>query len=152
MQTLSFVFLWWVLLRWLREFSPFLKVFCSKAFLEFFISRNINLCEIFGILVSKVSNLFSILQTRLIIFFLWPTMDFFFFFSCILHFDYRTIGWKCRLCLKGQVPEIFDPIFFNTKLNLLMLMRPLWKCLNGFANFFVVAKIFDCKVRIKCVA
>ena len=117
MQTLSFVFLWWVLLRWLREFSPFLKVFCSKAFLEFFISRNINLCEIFGILVSKVSNLFSILQTRLIIFFLWPTMDFFFFFSCILHFDYRTIGWTCRLCLKGQGHQIFNTIFVNANMH-----------------------------------
>ena len=58
---------------------------------------------------------------------------------------WEVTGLAGRLLLKGTVSRDFRP-FFYLKFRPSHL-GPIWIVKNGFANFFVFAKIFDCKVR-----
>ena len=57
---------------------------------------------------------------------------------------WEVTGLAGRLLLKGTVSRDFRP-FFYLKFRPSHL-GPIWIVKNGFANFFVFAKIFDCKV------
>ena len=56
-----------------------------------------------------------------------------------------SISHKKRPSLKGQCQEMFDTCCRSRVKRL--FLGPTWTCLNAFANFFVIAKIFDHKVR-----
>ena len=58
---------------------------------------------------------------------------------------WEVTGLAGRLLLKGTVSRDFRP-FFYLKFRPSHL-GPIWIVKNGFANFFVFAKIFDCIVR-----
>ena len=54
----------------------------------------------------------------------------------------RKLLYAQKSMLKGQCHKIFGPIFLK-RLDL----GPIWTGSNGFENFFVFSKIYDCKVQ-----